>query len=176
MPTTLSSLAMSSNLGNLIHALEEEMFSHDPNSIGRRTLVEILETQEMYSYGIYLIANDQLWEEQINRYGEKLPLYKPDTIRKKNKLGHPADKLVRYTNYWTGAFTNQGIVIEVDLDRAWYDFVIRGKWAEFIPEDRVGLTPENEEKFKAYVEQEWRRRMQIWFNHELRTRDLNDYA
>ena len=161
---------------NLKSALYEEMYSSDPNSVGRRTLVEILESPQIHIYGIRLIVNDQLWENQINRYGQKLPLYKPDTIRKKAKLGHPADKLVNYTNYWTGAFADQGVTIEVNQENDWFDFIIVGKWASFIPEDRVGLTDENEAKFRAVVQEEWKNRMSDWFINELMTRDLDDYA
>lgn len=143
--------------------LIEEMNSNDPSSIRMQTLRDILLSPEFYEIGIRLIAQNQLWENQVNRYGQKLPLYKPDTIRKKNKLGHPADKLVNYTNYWTGGFYNEGINVEVNLEGNSYDFTIVGKWANFIPEDRVGLTPENQEVFEAQVAEELNRRLNRWF-------------
>lgn len=147
--------------------LMAEMNSNDPDSIRMRTLRDILESPEFYEVGIRLIAMNQLWENQVNRYGQKLPLYRPDTIRKKAKLGHPADKLVNYTNYWTGGFYNEGINVEVNLQGDSYDFVIVGKWANFIPEDRVGLTEENQEYFEQIVGEELRRRLNRWYWNEM---------
>lgn len=150
---------------------QDEFFnSTDPDSIRMLTLEEILYSSDAYELGIMLIANNQLWENQINRYGEPLPLYKPRTVRYKVKRGVPADKRVRYTEFDTGAFYNEGIQIEVNRATDFFDFFItdRRDYFAYIPDDVVGLTPENEEIFKYQIG-EWlnERLMEYWLNQEL---------
>lgn len=149
---------------------EEERFtSSDPNSERMRIIEQVLYSEDAYRLGLMLIARDQLWESQINRYGEPLPLYKPRTIRYKAKRGFPPDKMVRYTEFDKGAFYNEGIAIEVDRANDFFDFYItdrRGYFA-FIPDDVVGLTDDNEYIFKAQIE-EWVNEIMYeeWLNNE----------
>lgn len=133
---------------------QDEFFnSTDPNSFRMMTLEDILYSDDAYALGIMLIANNQLWENQINRYGEPLPLYKPRTIRYKVQRGVPPEKRVRYTEFDTGAFYNEGIQIEVNRSQDFFDFfkTDRRGYFEYIPDDVVGLTQENEEIFKYQI-------------------------
>ena len=145
--------------------------SVDADSRRMQLLEEILYSEDAYELGITLIAQNQLWENNVNRYGEKLPKYSPHTIAKKQRIaGYPANKLDRYTNYWTGAFYNEGIAIEVNRRQDFFDFFItdRRSYFQYIPDDRVGLTPENEEYFKDVIG-EWlnERLMQDWMLNEM---------
>lgn len=143
--------------------------SIDPNSRRMELLEEILYSAEAYDYGIRLIARDRLWEQQINRFGVPLPLYKPRTIRYKAKRGFPPDKMVRYTEFDKGAFYNEGINIVVNRSADFFDFYItdRRPYFAFIPEDVVGLTEENEEIFKYQIG-EWlnNRLLEDWMFNE----------
>jgi len=150
---------------------QDEFFnSTDPDSIRMQTLEDILYSADAYELGIHFIAENQLWDEQIDRYSRRLPQYKPDTIRKKAKLGHPPDKLVNYTEMWTGAFYNEGIQIEVDRSRDFFDFfkTDRRSYFAYIPDDVVGLTQENEESFK-YIIGEWlnERLLDYWMHNNI---------
>lgn len=126
----------------------------------------------------------------------KLPRYKPDTIRKKAKLGFPADKLERYTNYWTGTLRKYCIKVAVFLEEDRYDFKVfdypndqdsiplsemddaqmasftppRGfkAYSTFIPPDRIGLTSENIEYFEDLVREEVADRLDRWQAERLR--------
>lgn len=152
---------------------QDEFFnSTDPDSIRMMTLEEILYSDDAYELGINLIARNQLWENQVNRYGQPLPLYKPSTIRKKLKLSPPPppDKLVRYTENWTATFYNEGIQIEVNRAQDFFDFFItdRRDYFAYIPDDVVGLTPENEDIFKYQIG-EWlnERLMDYWLRNNV---------
>lgn len=133
---------------------QDEFFnSTDPDSFRMRTIEDILYSDDAYELGIMLIARNQLWENQVNRYGQPLPLYKPRTIRYKIQRDVPAEKRVRYTEFDKGAFYNEGIQIEVNRATDFFDFFItdRRDYFAYIPDDVVGLTPENEELFKYQI-------------------------
>ena len=156
-----------------VNELAAECNSSDPDSIRMRTREEIVNSPEFYAMALQMVAKDQLWDNQINCYGEKLPLYKPDTIRKKAKLGHDATKLVNYTNYWTGGFTNRGIAIYADREMNVINFEVRPPYDAFIPSDRGALTEENYLRFQAAVNEELDRRLKRWFREQLRTRRIS---
>lgn len=142
----------------------------DPNSRRMELLEEILYSEDAYELGITLIAQNQLWERNVDRYGDKLPKYSIHTIKKKARIpNYPTSKLDRYTNFWTGAFYNEGINIEVNRQADFFDFFItdRRSYFQYIPDDRVGLTPENEEYFKDVIG-EWlnERLMRDWMLNE----------
>lgn len=149
------------NLGNYINegieeyntlSDESEDFFHstDPSSRRMQLLEEILMSERAYKEGIRIITDTQLIKS-IDKYGQELPRYKPDTIRKKAKLGFPPDLLVNYTELWTGEFYNSGINIQVDLASDFYDFFVVGRWARFIPDEYAQMTEENEEIFKDKI-------------------------
>ena len=152
--------------------LREECNSTAPDSMRMRISEEVANSDEIFVMGLNFIVKDQLWELQINRDGQKLPLYKPATIAKKRLLGHSPDKLVNYTNYWTGKFYNYGINIDVDRENNFYDFKILPPYDEFIPADRVGLTQENEEILNYAIQREVDRRLYDWYEQQLNEIEL----
>ena len=143
--------------------------SVDADSDRMRILEEILYSEDSYELGIKLIAQNQLWEQQIDRWGDALPIYKPRTVRYKVQRGFPPDKRIRYTEFDKGIFYNEGINIEVNRHADFFDFfkTDRRPYFAYIPDDVVGLTQENEEYFK-YVIGEWlnQRLLQEWMNNE----------
>lgn len=152
------------------HEQDEFFNSTDPDSIRMMTLEDILYSADAYELGINLIARNQLWENQVNRYNQPLPLYKPRTIRYKIQRGVPAEKRVRYTEFDKGAFYNEGIQIEVNRATDFFDFFItdRRDYFAYIPDDVVGLTPENEDIFKYQIG-EWlnERLMDYWLRNNV---------
>ena len=123
---------------------------------GQEIRVEVMESDEALISALKYITVDQLWGEQINQYGEKAPEYKPDTIRKKAKLGHPSDKLVHYTQRWSGRFYNEGIYIEVDAARDRYTFenTFALSYFQYIPDDYLGMTQDNFDSYEAEMSYE----------------------
>ena len=160
-------------ISDKIEELVEQCNSSDPDSIRMRTREEIVNSPDFYIMALQMVVGNQLWDNQVNCYGEKLPLYKPDTIRKKAKLGHDASKLVNYTNYWTGRFYNEGIAIIADRDMNEVNFEIRPPYDAFIPDDRAGLTQENFERFQDAVNEEMDRRLAIWLREQIGQIEIN---
>lgn len=132
--------------------------------------VEVMESDTALLLALRYILNDQLWENQIDMYGRKLPRYKPDTIRKKAKLGHPADKLVNYTERWTGAFYQEGVYVEVDAARDQYTFenTFSRSYFQYIPEDVFGMTDENFESYQSLMSLEVERAQKRYINRRVR--------
>ena len=160
----------------IVRELEEEKSSANPEGVMMQCVAGVLESPEFQAMAIRMIADDQMWGEQINMYGQKLPRYKPSTIRKKAKLGFPPDKLVNYTNYWTGRMRNHAIKVAVDLSNNSYDFKVfdvPGKaYSEFIPPDRIGLTDENREMFEWMVMREVQTELDRWMYEQLSMRGI----
>ena len=141
--------------------LLDELASSDPNSIGMQIRVDVMESDYALRRALRLVVEEQLWENQINMHGRKLPEYKPDTIRKKKALGHPADKLVNYTEYWTGRFANEGVYIWADAseDRWELSNTLKYPYFKYIdsedyPRDILGFTDENYYGFLAEMDME----------------------
>ena len=153
---------------------EELFFSSDPNSERSLILEEIMQSEDAWELAINLIARDQLLENQITPWGAPMPEYKPRTIRYKIQRGFPPEWRVRYTEYDTGAFFNEGIHLVTDRANMLYwfeipDFAIaRHPYFAFIPEEYIDLTPENKQYFEDTVG-EWlnNRLVQEWLNREM---------
>ena len=160
----------------IVRELEEEKSSDAPGGVMMQCVADVLESPEFQAMAIRMIADDQMWEQQINMYGQKLPRYKPSTVRRKAKLGFPADKLINYTNYWTGRMRNHAIKVAVDLADNSYEFRVfdvPGKaYSEFIPPDRIGLTDENREMFERMVMREVQRELDAWMYQQLSSRGI----
>lgn len=145
----------------------KDVSSSAPGSTGMEIRVEIMESDYALRRAIQYIAVDQLWESQINMYGEKTPRYKPSTIRKKAKLGQSPDKLVNYTEAWSYNFMNQGIYVWVDATADEYRFenTLALPYFAYIPDEMIGMTQDNfemyEQEMKEYVEEEQRRRLRM---------------
>lgn len=124
--------------------------------MGMQIRTEVMESDEALILALKYITVDQLWENQIDMYGRKLPRYKPDTIRKKAKLGHSADKLVNYTERWTGRFYNEGIYVFVDAANDRYSFENTNalSYFHFIPDEYIGMTDENFESYSSLMSDE----------------------
>lgn len=161
----------------IVQELEEERRSASPGSIMMQTVEDVLLDPDFMAMAITMITDDQMWDRQINMYGMKLPRYKPSTLRKKVKLGHPPDKLVNYTNYWTGRMRNEAVKVAVDVSSDSYDFRVfdvPGKmYSQFIPPDRIGLTDENREVFEYWVRQEVQERLDMWMADQLRMNGID---
>lgn len=136
---------------------------------GQEIRTEVMESDAALILALQYITVNQLWENQINMYGQKAPTYKPDTIRKKAKLGHPADKLVNYTQRWTGRFYNEGIYIEVDAARDQYTFenTFALSYFEYIPDEYIGMTEENFESYSAQMSYEVERAQKRYINRKV---------
>lgn len=179
-----------------VRQIEEERNDTSPDSIMMQTVQDVLLSSYFQGLAIKLITDDQMWENSINKYGMKLPKYKPATIRKKAKLGFPPDKLDRYTNYWTGTLRNHCIKVAVFLSEDRYDFKVFDypnsedsvplaemdgdmmdnfsapngfkPYSLFIPSDRIGLTEENIAFFESLVKEEVADRLDRWEAERLR--------
>lgn len=178
-----------------VRQIEEERNDASPDSIMMQTVQDVLLSSYFQGLAIKLITDDQMWENSINKYGMKLPKYKPATIRKKAKLGFPPDKLDRYTNYWTGTLRNHCIKVAVFLSEDRYDFKVFDypnsedsvplaesdlptivsalgmgvkPYSLFIPPDRIGLTEENIDYFESLVKEEVADRLDRWEAERLR--------
>ena len=120
-----------------------EATSHEPGSIGQLLRIEAInsEADEI----IRMVRDEQLWGEQIDMYSRKLPEYRPDTIRKKAKIGHPANKLVNYTENWSGAFYEEGLEVQIFADTDSYGIgrTDRRDYFQYIPDEYIGLTEDN---------------------------------
>lgn len=136
--------------------VRKELFSSDPLSAGMQLRIKVMESDEVLIKGLNYIVQKQLWDEQIDQYGRKLPAYSKSTIQKKRKIaGYPSDKLVNYTEYWTGHFYNEGIRIEADGARNEWRFVntyARPYFQYIDTVDIFGLTDENYALFTAEVD------------------------
>lgn len=137
--------------------IRNELFSSDPLSMGMQIKIRVMESDEVLIKGLNYIVQKQLWDEQIDQNGQKLPKYSPSTIRKKKKIaGMPSDKLVNYTEYWSGRFYNEGIRIEADGASNEWRFVntyARPYFKYIDAVDIFGLTDENNALFTAEVDQ-----------------------
>ena len=181
--------------------IEAERNDTSPDGIMRRTVEEVLLSPYFQGMAIKMIADKQMWDNSINKYGQKLPKYAPDTIRKKAKLGFPANKLDRYTNYWTGKLRKYCIKVAVDLTNDTYDFKVFDypndqdsipmaemddeqrmsfetpegfkAYSTFIPPDRIGLTEDNILVFEAAVREEVASRLDEWQARRLREAGLD---
>ena len=174
---------------DIVRMIQEERNDNSPDSIKLRTVEEVL--YEFQGDAVRMIVGDQMWDKSINMYGQRLPKYKPDTVRKKAKIaGYPADKLLYYTNFWTGVMANYCIKIRVSLTGDSYDFKLydypnnedqvlplsdaeemppldelpRGfkPYSLFVPPDRIGLTDENIAIFEEEVMREVADRLDRW--------------
>lgn len=143
---------------------------------GQDIRVEVMESDEALILALRYITVEQLWGAQIDMYGQKTPSYKPDTIRKKAKLGHPADKLVNYTQRWTGRFYNQGIYIEVDAARDQYTFENTNalSYFQYIPDDYLGMTDENFESYSALMSSEVEKAQKRYINQKVQESVYSD--
>lgn len=152
------SLALCDEMREYLEYEEEvrkELFSSDPMSAGTQIRVRVMESDAVLILGLRYIVKKQLWEQQVDQNGFKLPTYSPSTIAKKRKIaGYPSDKLINYTEYWTGRFYNEGIRIEADGAKNEWRFVNTYAYDYFHYIDAVdifGLTPENYASFTAEV-------------------------
>lgn len=132
-----------------------------PGSPGMDITVEVMESEYALTRALQLITVDQLWENQIDMYGHKTPLYKPATVRKKAKLpDQTPDKLVNYTYAWSFKFMNQGIYIWVDAasDTFTFENTLALPYFAFIPDEVIGMTQDNFDLYESgmsyMVEQE----------------------
>ena len=135
--------------------LLNDVHSNAPGSIGQEIRAEAMESDFSLQTALEYVVLDQLWGRQVDSDGNLAPRYKPDTVRKKIKLGHPADKLVNYTQAWTGRFYEHGVVIHAD---AWEDrlyFLKSNAYPHFqyIPDEYVGMTEENLAAYREDMEQ-----------------------
>lgn len=144
--------------------------------MGMQIRAEVMESDEALILALRYITAEQLWGEQINMYGQKAPAYKPSTIRKKAKLGHPADKLVNYTQRWTDRFYNQGIYIEVDASRDQYTFenTFALPYFQYIPDEYIGMTEENFESYSSLMSYEVEEAQKRYINQAIRESQYAD--
>lgn len=135
--------------------LANEATSHAPGSIGQEIRIRVLESQDVIEMMYQIVAVEQLWENQIDMYGRKLPAYKPDTIRKKAKLPYQTpDKLANYTEAWTFSFMNEGLYMYIDGegDRFEFDNTLAKDYFQYIPREYIGMTQQNYERFHAQID------------------------
>lgn len=163
-----------SDVNTYVDDTNELFYSRDPNSERSQILEEIVKSDDAKDLAINLIARDQLLERQITPWGAPTPTYKPRTIRYKTQRGFPDKWKIRYTEYDTGRFYNNGINIFVDRGAMEYWMGIWNvnefPYFEFIPEEYIDFTPENRDYFEMRVGEmlrgrlvdEWLRRESVY--------------
>lgn len=134
--------------------ISRELESPDPASIGQQVRVETIEQPWVVKQGIELIVRDQLWENQIDMNGNKLPAYKPSTLRKKIKKFGSWDR-ANYVYFDTGYFYNNGLYIYVDA--ATDTFTVQSTderpYFQYIEEhNAIGWTEENFAYFMEFLD------------------------
>ncbi len=156
--------------------LVRDVLSVEPGTTGNRIRAEVLESDMALQLAVQIIARDQMWELQIDPEGRKMPRYKPSTIRKKIKLGHSPDKLVNYTQMWTGRFYLNGIYVWVDGETLEYRFEKTDDYSYFayIPDEYIGMTEENFEWYQDALSREVTRRQKEYIEIELQNSGYAD--
>lgn len=135
--------------------LVTEALSTEPGSVGQQIRIDAINTPDVLRMVYQMVAVNQLWENQVDMYGRKLPRYKPDTIRKKAKLPYQTpDKLVNYTEAWSFTFMNHGleIHIEPEMDKYFVVNTLARDYFQYIPDEYIGLTQENREILEAELD------------------------
>lgn len=159
-----------------IEGLLEELRSPDPASIGQRIRTEVVESDESFIFLNSLITKEQLFTRQIDMHGSPMPLYKPDTLRrKKNK--YPNWTAERYTYFDTGAFYREGIYMYADASSdTWIIQKVNNRdYFQYLMDDAVGLTEENFQIFTAYLDERVRKAQMQYFYEQVNERGYGRY-
>lgn len=156
--------------------LLREVHSDAPGSIGQQIRAMAMESDYALEVALRYVVIDQLWGRQVDSDGITAPQYKPATVRKKAKLGHPSDKLVHYTQAWTGRFYEEGVKIRADADAGLLQFVNTYAYPHFqyIPDGYIGMTSENLENYKADIEWYVGQEQVKYINHAIETSEYAD--
>lgn len=143
---------------------------------GQEIRTEVMESDTALILALKYIVVDQLWENQVDMYGRKLPQYRPSTIQKKARLGHPADKLVNYTERWTGRFYNEGIRVVVDAARDQYSFenTLALDYFGYIPDEYIGMTEENFDSYSSLMSLEVEKEQRRYINRRVQESQYSD--
>lgn len=174
-PEIQSNQRMNDALAFYEHLLHE-VHSDAPGSIGQQIRAEAMESDYALEVALRYVVVDQLWGRQVDSDGISAPEYKPSTVRKKAKIGHPADKLVNYTQAWTGRFYESGVMIHADADANLLMFMNTHAlpYFQYIPDRYFGLTTENLEKYKADMEWYVGREQVNYINRAIETSEYAD--